>query len=1573
MDVVLNSLAGEFVDASLELLTSGGRFVEMGKTDIRDSDEIAKRWPGVLYRPFDLIEAGPELTQRMLVDLLASFEQGTLHHLPLRAWDLRRAPDALRYMAQARHVGKIVLTPPIPSADTGGTILITGATTGIGALVAEHLAKQRKAATLVLVSRRGSEAPGASELQATLEGHGVAVRIVACDVSDRAQLQALLESIPNEQPLRSVVHAAGALDDGLIASLTPERLDAVMDAKVDGAWHLHELTRDAELEAFVMFSSIAGVLGAGGQGNYAAANTFLDALAAHRRAAGLPGVSMAWGWWEQATGLTGQLGDQDLARIRRSGIAAMSSDEGLALLDAAWGDPDSLIVTARFDRTALPALARANALPPALRGLIRSPRSSRPGGGSLEGQLRGLSTAECQRTVLRLVVSEIAAVLGHSSPEAVDARRPLKELGFDSLLAVELRNRLTAATGMRLPATLVFDYPTAALIAEHVLERLDGTQPLSGRASATAGRPSDEPIAIVGMACRFPGGVRTPAEFWQLLAGSRDGISDFPGDREWDLEHLYDPESLRSGTTYIREGGFIYDLADFDAEFFGISPREALAMDPQQRLMLEISWEAFEDAGIPVDSLRGSATGVFTGTTGQDYSTRAHSAPEIFEGFLVTGNSASVLSGRVAYTFGLEAPAITLDTACSSSLVTMHMACHALRTGECSLALAGGVAVMTTPISFVEFTPQRGLARDGRCKSFADAADGTNWGEGAGVVVLERLSDALRSGHRILAVVRGSAINQDGASNGLAAPNGPSQQRVIRQALANACLTAGEVDAVEGHGTGTTLGDPIEAQALLATYGQERPSERPLWLGSVKSNIGHTQGAAGIAGVIKMVLAMQHGLLPPTLHVDTPTSQVDWSEGAVSLLTEPLPWTANGTPRRAGVSSFGLSGTNAHLILEEAPASGEPTLAVDEELTLAADGQADALRSPSTESAVVYDGDMLPWVLSGRGEAGLRGQAVRLREALAHDSPRPADVGLSLASARTTLERRAVVVGKDLDELSSGLDAIASGKPVANVVEGQIDRGHGTVFVFPGQGSQWVGMATELLACSPVFANSIEECADALAPFVDWSLVEVLSGEGPLSTMERTDVVQPALFAMTVSLARLWRECGVEPDAVIGHSQGEVSAVCIAGGLSLEDAARIVALRSRALTRLLGKGRMASVALGFAEASERLARWEGRIVVAAVNGPGSVVVSGEPDAVEQLFVECQDQGVRVRDVAGGVGAGHSPHVDPLREELLEACSAIVPRSGSVPFYSTVTGGLLDTGELDNTYWFRNAREMVQFDGTVRALLADGHRTFVEMSPHPLLMLGIQQTVEDALGGDGGLGGVGVIGSLRREDGGPGRFLRSLGEAWARGMPVDWGAWFAGQAAKRVPLPTYAFQRRRYWPRAELSGREAPAEPAGVVDQGFWGSVESEDAVGLASELGMHSEVERSSLEAVLPSLAAWQRRRRGELLLDSWRYRIAWKRLSDPQGTLAGLTLLVLPAAMIEDEWVQTIAMELGSRGAQVVPVAVEDDCALDRHTMAARVRSALARAHEAMEGSPVAQNTSDAQSFSRRRGLVER
>ncbi|MEU1949419.1 type I polyketide synthase, partial [Streptomyces sp. NPDC020125] len=705
-----------------------------------------------------------------------------------------------------------------------------------------------------------------------------------------------------------------------------------------------------------------------------------------------------------------------------------------------------------------------------------------------------------------------------------------------------------------------------------------------------------EPIAIVGMSCRFPGGVRSPEEFWRLLSGAEDAITPFPEDRGWDLDSLYDADPDRSGTSYTREGGFLYDIGDFDADFFGISPREAMAMDPQQRLLLETSWEAIERAGIDPVSLRGSRSGVFFGAVAPDYGPRVHEAPDGVEGHLVTGSAISVVSGRVAYTLGLEGPAVTVDTACSSSLVALHLAVQALRQGECSFALAGGVSVMATPGTFVGFSRQRGLALDGRCKPFSAAADGFGAAEGAGMLFLERLSDAQRNGHRVLAVVRGTATNQDGASSALSAPNGPSQQRVIRQALANAGLTAGQVDAVEAHGTGTKLGDPIEAQALLATYGRERTAERPLLLGSVKSNIGHTQAAAGVAGVMKMVLAMEQGTLPRTLHIDEPSPHVDWSTGTVELLTEAAAWPEGEEPRRAGVSSFGISGTNAHAIIEQAPAPSATPEVTQDGATEAASGSEAAEQAQAPRTAL----PLVPWLLSSKSEAALRAQARRL---LDHVEQRPevaaGDIGLSLATTRTAFDHRAVVLAQDRAEAVRALAGHLAGGGTSGLVEGVARRSAGVVFVFPGQGSQWVGMAAGLLDASPVFARRIEECAAALAPLVDWSLVEVLrGGEGAAEALERVDVVQPVLWAVMVSLAELWRSYGVEPAAVIGHSQGEIAAACVAGALSLEDAAKVVALRSQALPVLSGRGGMVSVSLPVDSVRERLEAWGERLSVA---------------------------------------------------------------------------------------------------------------------------------------------------------------------------------------------------------------------------------------------------------------------------------------------------------------------------------------------------------------------------------------
>ncbi len=923
-----------------------------------------------------------------------------------------------------------------------------------------------------------------------------------------------------------------------------------------------------------------------------------------------------------------------------------------------------------------------------------------------------------------------------------------------------------------------------------------------------------EPIAIVGMSCRYPGGVSSPQELWQLVTDGGDGISVCPSDRGWDFGAL--TEADPGGSGFVLEGGFLREAAEFDTAFFGISPREALAMDPQQRLLLETSWEALEDACISPTSLRDSQTGVFVGITSSDYMAGLDGVTEEVAGYLATGASGGAVSGRVSYVFGFEGPAVTVDTACSSSLVALHLACGALRGGECSLALAGGVTVLAQPFAFLEFGRQGGLAGNGRCKSFADAADGTGWAEGVGVVALERLCDAQRNGHRVLAVVRASAVNQDGASNGLTAPNGPSQQRVIRQALANAGLSPAQVDAVEAHGTGTTLGDPIEAQALLATYGQGRPPGRPLRLGSIKSNIGHTQAASGVAGVIKMTMAMRHGVLPQTLHVDAPTSQVDWSAGAVSLLREPAPWEPDGEPRRAGVSSFGISGTNAHVILEEAPllaAPAAPASADGRAPTGAGSGAAEAAGGEQVIGCEMAGAGAVPWVLSGAGVEVLRRQVERLR-AFVTDRPELdiRDVGFSLAN-RSSFDCRAAVVGGARDELLEGLGALAGGRTTLKAFTGSAGPAGGCVFVFPGQGSQWPGMAVELMESSPVFAERMAACEEAISPFVDWSIEEVLGESGGSHELDRVDVVQPVLFAIMVSLTGLWEACGVRPAAVIGHSQGEIAAAYAAGGLSLEEAAGLVVWRSRLLTGLAGRGAMASVALSAEELAPRLEVAEGEISIAAVNGPSSVVVSGDPEVLDELVAGLQSEGMRARKIPVDYAA-HSPQVEEIREELLRSCSEIAPRSGDVPFYSSVTGELLDTVQLTAEYWYRNLREGVQFERATRAALEDGRRVFLEASPHPVLTAGVEETAAAALADRES---AVVAGSLRRDDGGLERFLGSAAQLWVAGAEVDWPRVFRGTGAGGVSLPTYAFQRKRYWLRT--SGSNGNAALAGQSPMG----------------------------------------------------------------------------------------------------------------------------------------------------------
>ncbi|MFC9436169.1 type I polyketide synthase [Nocardia sp. NPDC057030] len=875
-----------------------------------------------------------------------------------------------------------------------------------------------------------------------------------------------------------------------------------------------------------------------------------------------------------------------------------------------------------------------------------------------------------------------------------------------------------------------------------------------------------EPIAIIAMGCRYPADVRTPEQLWDLVAAGVDATSEFPADRGWDLANLFDAEPGQPGKSYVRRGGFLHDAAEFDAGFFGISPREAAIMDPQQRLLLEVSWETFERAGIDPMSLRGSDTGVFAGVMYHEYGTD------------VVGSAGSIVSGRLAYTLGLEGPAITVDTACSSSLVAMHLAAHSLRTRECGLAIAGGVAVMTAPTSFVEFAKQRGLAPDGRCKAFAAAADGVGWSEGIGVLLLERLSDARRNGHTVLALIRGSAVNQDGASNGLTAPNGPAQQRVIRQALANARVAAGDVDVVEAHGTGTTLGDPIEASALLATYGRARAAAEPLWLGSVKSNIGHTQAAAGVAGVIKMVEAMRRGTIPPTLHIDAPSPHVNWSAGGVELATRTRAWPRHDRPRRAAVSSFGISGTNAHVILEQAPAT-------------------ESLGEPERVAPPV-----IPWVLSAKTVESLAGQAQRLQDLVCSaSSPDPVDIGFSLVTSRSSFAQRAVVLGDSGESLTAGIAEIASWDATATV-RGRADVRGKTVFLFPGQGSQWAGMAAALLESSPVFAEQIGRCAAALAEFTDWSLLDLLCSN---DIDERPEIVQPALFAVMVALAQLWRSMGVEPDAVIGHSQGEIAAAHVAGVLSLREATRIVVIRSRAVCAIAGRGGMVSVLRPFAEVEAVVeARWAGKLSIAVVNGPTSTVVSGDNAALAELLAHCAATGIGARRVAVDFAA-HSVQVEPLRAEILRELGDVASRAGDIAVISSVTGEVLDGAAMDAEYWYRNLSETVRFASAVRTAYALRCRGFVECSPHPVLGVDVQEFLDETEDARRSM----VVESLRRHDGGLRRFLTSVAAAHVRGVPVDWPRVFAGSGAVRVDLPTYAFDRRRYWlettPAVAVSG------------------------------------------------------------------------------------------------------------------------------------------------------------------------
>nr|WP_240449515.1 type I polyketide synthase [Streptomyces harenosi] len=1352
----------------------------------------------------------------------------------------------------------------------GGTVLIA---TG-GALPDERIAHWAAGAGArrVIIAGRGLGARD-EETARLLDGLGAhleQIDVLSADLGEPGAVARLIAGADSpEHPLRAVVYMA---TDGTVAPETARREAA----------HLHEHTRDLRLDDFVVVSSAEGALGRPGHAAEAVTHTHLSALARQRAADGLPALSLGWTPAARSASLPPDIqlrAVHQAVAAHRPGTHLLIADIGGQAGGALFAQPsDGAPETPRTD-------------------VATDGEADIPDGAPWRRRLRGQSEAEQRRLLRRLVREQVATVLKFDSADEVDTAHRFQDVGLDSARALELRNRIGAATGLRLPATVVFDHATPAALADHLRTELLG-EAAGERTPAPPRTPSaPEPLAIVGMGCRYPGDVRSAEDLWQLVAEGRDVIGDFPADRGWDLDTLFDDDPERTGTSYTRKGGFLRDAAEFDAAFFGISADEALAMDPQQRLMLETSWEALERAGIDPHALKNTPTGVFTGAMAQDYAPRHSALPQELEGRILAGNAASVVSGRVAYTLGLEGPAVTVDTACSSSLVALHLAAQALRAGECSLALAGGVTVMASPLGFVEFSRQRGLAPDGRCKAFSAGADGTGWAEGAGVVVLERLSDARRNGHPVLAVLRGSATNQDGASNGLTAPNGTAQERVIRQALANAGLTGADVDAVEAHGTGTTLGDPIEAQALLATYGQDRAGDRPLWLGSLKSNIGHAQAASGIGGVIKTVMALRHAVLPRTLHADEPTPHVDWSAGAVELLTEPRTWPATGRrPRRAAVSSFGMSGTNAHVILEETPEDAPdtalpPTPAAAPGQPVAAGGESQA--APAAP----------PWLLSAKSPAALRAQAASLWNHLdARPSLGARDIAHSLAVTRAALDHRAMLSAEDPEEMRAALAALAAGEASPAVAYGVADGERRTAFLFTGQGSRHPGMGRRLYEAYPPFAEALDAVCAHFDPHTDTPLRDVLfagPGSAHARLLDRTEYTQPALFAFETAMFRLLESWGVTPDFLLGHSVGELAAAHVAGVLPLDDACALVAARGRLMQELPGGGAMVAVQATEGEAESLIADRRDRVAVAAVNGLRSVVVSGDEDTVLDIAAHWAARDRKTKRLPVG-HAFHSPHMDGMLAPFRELARTLTYHAPRIPLVSNVTGRVVTAEEITTAeYWVRHVREAVRFRDGVRELSALGVNTFVEVGPGEALAAMAQDCLDERPDRQeqppARTGPTTVVTAAAHRAGRPedGAVLEALATLHIHGVEPDWRAVFAGSGARTVDLPTYAFQRQRYWLD---SSRPATAPPA------------------------------------TAPTATR-------DRPVDGLRYAERWRRWTTPAlPVLRGHWIVALPAGRDGTALAHTCLTGLGRRGAQVHPLLIEPGTD-DRSAVARRLR----------------------------------
>ncbi|ADO72988.1 type I polyketide synthase [Stigmatella aurantiaca] len=1403
----LLQLAGAIAARSLGpvwILTRGAVSIEEGETI--DAPAAAALWgmgrvlgrehPEAVPRLVDVDPRGPVTANAEQLHRALSMGSSPEHQLALRAdrifgLRLRRGRDD-----HARQS----LTPS-PEA----SYLITGGLGRLGLSVAEWLVA-RGARNLVLLARSLPSEEAARRILA-LEQQGARILVARADVANFAALGQALAAAEAELPaIRGVIHAAGQARQALLADESWQDYTEVLGAKAAGAWNLHQLTKDRTLDFFVMFSSIAGILGFGGMGSYAAANTYLDALAVHRRGLGLPALSVAWGLWDQD--LDQQLGE----RAMRVGLEPFAAADGLQALGVLAAGQATHAIVASMD-WARHLQDRAGAVPPWLHGLAVSPSGPasprEPEGASkFLGSLAGLSAQAAAERISAHVGGVVAETLGYPRYHALPRSKGFFDIGFDSLLAMDLRRRLVKDFAHPFPVTLAFDHPTIERLTSFLVSywHENGAAARSGTgavallpapSSTTVADPlatavqvrSDsavEPIAIVGIGCRFPGGVVDPETFWNLLIQGRDATSEAPHGR-WDDESLFDPDPSAPGKFNVRRAGFLSDIESFDPEFFGISPREAARMDPQQRLLLEVTWEALEHAGQPADALVDSATGVFVSGAPNQYLSRFGEDPSELDAYALTGNLPCTLSGRVSYVLGLRGPNLFLDTGCSGALVALHLACQSLRAGECNLALAGGVNVLLSAEMMIGLGKTGTLAPDGRCKTFDASANGFGRGEGCGVLVVKRLSDAQAHGDRIIAVVRGSSVNHDGRSSGLTVPSGPAQQLLMERALQQARISAAQVGFVEAHGTGTQLGDPIEVGALAAVYGRASGRTSPCFLGAVKSNLGHLEAAAGVAGVIKAALAVERGEIPPNVHFAEINPKLPMEGEPFDIPTRLHAWPSTGR-RLAAVSSFGLGGTNAHTVLEAAPSI------------------VSSIESAARDVAPGRDRPAHVVTLSARDREALVEQARRLSAFVAQrPSLRLADVAFSANSGRTHLPHRLAIVFSSLEELRARLDAFAEAPSGSDAAHGVVtDAPRPRIgFLFTGQGSQYVGMAKELYETQPVFRDAIEECAAFLDRTAEQPLLTLLA-DG--HSIDRTGRAQPALFAVQYALTRLWRSWGIEPHAVFGHSVGEVAAACAAGVLSLEDALLLIQERARWMETIPDGGVMVSVRAAAGEVEEALAPHAGVVAIAALNGPEHTVISGDRDAVLAIAADFRARGIETKQLRVSV-AFHSPAVEPILAPFMRSISSISARPAQLPWVTGLTGTTLPHLEAD--YWSRQIREPVQFTAAMTALAGLGCDVLLEIGPHPTLTGLAAETLP---------GSILCLPSLRRGHADTEVIAHSLARLHVAGAPIDLRAWDQPFSRQRHPLPSYPFQRRRLWFDAPSRRRLPSSAGAGAAER-----------------------------------------------------------------------------------------------------------------------------------------------------------